>query len=213
MSQWVLVSLFSFNFLFDLVSLGGPIRLAKEIILKDNSEGMFFVLNSDVICDFPFKQMIEFHKAHGKEGTLVTTEVKDPSKFGVILSNAEGMITEFVEKPQEYVGNEINAGLYLFNTSMIDRIENRPTSIEKETFPAMANDNQLYVIKLKGFWRDIGQPVDFLIGSKLYLTTLEEKKDDKLSKGTNITGAVMVHEEAKVADDASLGPNVSIGKG
>lgn len=35
----------------------------------------FFVLNSDVICDFPFQQMIEFHKKHGGEGTIAVTEV------------------------------------------------------------------------------------------------------------------------------------------
>lgn len=206
---------------------GGPIRLAKDIILKDNSEGMFFVLNSDVICDFPFKKMIEFHKSHGGEGTLVTTPVKDPSKFGVILSDEKGMITDFVEKPQEYVGNEINAGIYLFNTSMIDRIENRPTSIERETFPKMAEDNQLYIVKLEGFWRDIGQPADFLIGAELYLNHLKLKDSPLLSSGktffsiypnflnlgANIKGPVMIHEDAKVSEDAVIGPNVSIGRG
>jgi mannose-1-phosphate guanylyltransferase len=162
---------------------GGPIRLAKDIILKNNDEGLFFVLNADVICDFPFKQMLEFHQKHGGEGTLVTTPVKDPSKFGVILSDETGMITDFVEKPQEYVGNEINAGMYLFNTSMIDRIENRPTSIEREIFPVMANDKQLFVVGLESFWRDIGQPPDFLEGAKLYLSHLASKDSPLLAKG------------------------------
>ena len=40
----------------------GPIRLAKELILKDNPEGLFFVLNSDIICEFPFDKLIAFHK-------------------------------------------------------------------------------------------------------------------------------------------------------
>jgi len=52
---------------------GGPLQLAKEHLIKDNSEGLFFVLNSDVICDFPFKEMLEFHKKHGKEGTILLT--------------------------------------------------------------------------------------------------------------------------------------------
>jgi mannose-1-phosphate guanylyltransferase len=50
------------------------------------------------------------------------------------------MIEKFVEKPQVFISNKINAGLYLFNTSMIDRIENRPTSIEREIFPVMASE-------------------------------------------------------------------------
>ena len=48
---------------------GGPIRLAKDLITTDNEEGLFFVLNSDVIWDFPLTEMIEFHKSHGGEGT------------------------------------------------------------------------------------------------------------------------------------------------
>lgn len=47
----------------------GPLALAKSILLS--SDEPFFVLNSDVICDFPFKEMVDFHKAHGKEGTIV----------------------------------------------------------------------------------------------------------------------------------------------
>lgn len=46
----------------------GPIRLAKDLILQDNTEGMFFVLNSDIVCEFPFQELIEFHKSHKQEG-------------------------------------------------------------------------------------------------------------------------------------------------
>jgi len=68
----------------------GPIRLAKELICKDNPDELFFVFNSDIICDFPIKEMIEFHKSHGGEGTLMVTEVEDPSKYGVIVSKENG---------------------------------------------------------------------------------------------------------------------------
>lgn len=39
----------------------GPIRLAKDIITKDNESGLFFVFNSDIICEFPLTDMIKFH--------------------------------------------------------------------------------------------------------------------------------------------------------
>ena len=54
------------------------------------------------------------------------------------------MIERFVEKPQVYISDKINAGLYLFNISIVDRIENRPTSIEREIFPAMATEKKIY---------------------------------------------------------------------
>lgn len=190
---------------------GGPLRLAKDIITQDNEEGLFFVFNSDIICDFPLKKMIEFHKNHGKEGTLVTTKVSDPSRFGVILSDETGLISDFVEKPPKFVGDDINAGLYLFNVSILDRIENRPTSIEREIFPKMAADQVLYTFPLEGFWNDIGQPPDFLKAARNYLQHLQEKADDKITKGENIKECVMIHPSAKVAEDAVIGPYVSIG--
>ena len=47
----------------------GPLALARDILSEDDEP--FFVLNSDIICDFPFKDMVRFHKHHGKEGTVV----------------------------------------------------------------------------------------------------------------------------------------------
>ena len=47
----------------------GPLALAREVLGKDNDP--FFVLNSDVICEFPFEQLLAFHKAHGNEGTIL----------------------------------------------------------------------------------------------------------------------------------------------
>ena len=106
--------------------------------MADNPSGLFFVFNADIICTYPLDKMVEFHKSHGKEGTLVVTQVEDPTRYGVIVANQQGLIESFVEKPSTFVSNKINAGLYLFNSSMISRIEAKPTSIEREIFPIMA---------------------------------------------------------------------------
>jgi len=47
------------------------LKLAEEILTKDNKDDLFFVFNSDVICEFPLQKMVDFHKAHGKEGTIM----------------------------------------------------------------------------------------------------------------------------------------------
>eukprot|EP00064_Thunnus_orientalis_P018429 superscaffoldBa00004245_g18528 len=105
----------------------------------------FFVLNSDVICDFPFKDLLQFHRNHGKEGTIVVTRVEEPSKYGVVVFETEsGRIHRFV-----FVSNKINAGMYIFNPSMLSRIQLRPTSIEKEIFPVMAEEGHLYAMELQ----------------------------------------------------------------
>jgi NDP-sugar pyrophosphorylase family protein len=59
----------------------GPIALAKDKLLDASPNEPFFVLNSDVICDFPFASMIQFHKQHGKEGTIVVTKVIEPDNI------------------------------------------------------------------------------------------------------------------------------------
>jgi len=70
----------------------GPIRLAKELILNDNPTGLLFVFNSDVICTYNLNNMIEFHKKHGKEGTIMVTPVEDPTKYGVVVANQDHQI-------------------------------------------------------------------------------------------------------------------------
>ncbi|CAG2116151.1 unnamed protein product, partial [Medioppia subpectinata] len=141
----------------------GPLALARDLLTADSEP--FFVLNSDIICDFPFKQMLDFHRGHGRQGTIVVTRVEEPSKYGVVVYDEKsGQIDRFVEKPSEFVSNKISAGMYLFETSVLDRIELRPTSIETEVFPRMATDGHLYAYNLSGFWMDVGQPKDFLTG-------------------------------------------------
>jgi len=147
--------------------------------------------------------MLEFHRKHGKEGTIATTKVKDPSKFGVILSDENKKILNFIEKPQEFISDNINAGLYIFNKKFLDRVNPVPTSIEREVFPQMAKEEELYIFQLEGFWADIGQPKDYLIGTNLYLNDLAERivnpdeinNDDNLptlASGRNINGKVII---------------------
>jgi mannose-1-phosphate guanylyltransferase len=169
----------------------GPIGLAKTILAQSGGDEIF-VFNSDVTCRFPLKEMLAFHRSHKREGTLAVTRVKDPSKYGVILSDDNGKILNFVEKPQEFIGDNINAGLYIFNKKFLDRVEVKPMSIEREIFPQMAKEGELYVHQLEGFWADIGQPRDYLTGTNLYLNDLAITNKDRLAKGSNITGNVII---------------------
>jgi mannose-1-phosphate guanylyltransferase len=190
----------------------GPVALAKKHLTVDDEP--FFMFNSDVICEFPLQSMLDFHKAHGGEGTILVTRVKDPSKYGVVVfDEAKGQIEDFVEKPVEFVGDKINAGMYLFNPSMIDRIPVKPTSIEREIFPAMASDKQLYAMVLPGYWMDIGQPKDFLRGNRFHLKYMHESKQLNTPDiaGVTINAPVLIDPSAKIEAGAVIGPDVVIG--
>eukprot|EP00252_Welwitschia_mirabilis_P024890 TRINITY_DN7580_c0_g2_i1.p1 TRINITY_DN7580_c0_g2~~TRINITY_DN7580_c0_g2_i1.p1 ORF type:complete len:362 (+),score=57.13 TRINITY_DN7580_c0_g2_i1:120-1205(+) len=191
----------------------GPLALARDK-LDDGSGKPFFVLNSDVICEYPLDQMLRFHHSHGGEASIMVTKVDEPSKYGVVvLDEQTGQVQRFVEKPKTFVGNKINAGVYLLNPSVLQRIELRPTSIEKEVFPNIANEKQLYAMVLPGFWMDIGQPKDYIQGLKLYLDSVRRKDSKKLTTGPYITGNVMVDESAVIGEGCLIGPNVAVGAG
>ncbi|KAJ8466785.1 hypothetical protein OPV22_029337 [Ensete ventricosum] len=190
----------------------GPLALARDRLM-DGSGEPFFVLNSDVISEYPFAELIQFHKSHGGEATIMVTKVDEPSKYGVVVMDESGKVDRFVEKPKVFVGNKINAGIYLLNPSVLDRIELRPTSIEKEVFPKIAADQKLYAMVLPGFWMDIGQPKDYITGLRLYLESLRKKASSKLATGSHIVGNVLVHENAVIGEGCLIGPDVAIGPG
>ena len=206
----------------------GPLALARSQLLdrtntingcnnnnndkeSDHNDVPFFVLNSDIICDYPFQEMIDFHRSHKAEGTIVVTRVEEPSKYGVVVYDQTGKVERFVEKPTEFVSNKINAGLYIFNKAILNRIELRPTSIEKETFPAMARDEQLYAIELNSYWMDIGQPKDFLKGMSLFLNWTRKMNSRALAQGKGIIGNVLIDPSAKIGKGCQIGPDVCIG--
>lgn len=186
----------------------GPIKLAEKHL---NDGDPFFVLNSDVSCDYPFLEMMAFQKKTGAEGILLATGVSEPSKFGVIVYDSDGKIERFVEKPQKFISRFINSGIYYLTPAIFDRIELRPTSIEKEVFPLMADAGELYVMELQGFWADVGQPRDYLAGAALYLASMREKKSASLAAGPQFIGNVLVDPSAKIGDGCLIGPDVVIG--
>ncbi|KAL6765796.1 GDP-D-mannose pyrophosphorylase [Haematococcus lacustris] len=190
----------------------GPLALARHL-LDDGTGKPFFVLNSDVICDYPMKEMLDFHKARNAEATILVTKIDDPTKYGVVVMDEYGLVQRFVEKPKEFVGDKINAGIYVCSSTVLNRIELRPTSIEREVFPHIAADSQLYAYTLSGYWMDIGQPKDYLKGLHLHLDSLRIHKSFALTKGPDFKGNVLIDPTAKIGSGCSIGPDVSIGAG
>lgn len=150
------------------------------------------MFNADITCRFPLKEMLKFHRSHGREGTIAVTRVSDPSKYGVILSDESSKILNFIEKPQEFIGDNINSGLYIFNKKFLDRVNPVPSSLEREVFPKMAKEEELYIFTLEGFWADVGQPKDYLIGTKLFLNDLAITNSPLINKSTNTIGNVII---------------------
>lgn len=62
------------------------------------------------------------------------------------------------------MGDKINAGIYIMNQEVLERIRLKPTSLERDIFPAIAADNRLYGMVVRGHWMDLGKPADLLKG-------------------------------------------------
>jgi len=205
------------HFSLETVPLGtaGPLALAKKWLGADKSP--FFMFNSDVISTFPLADLLKFHLSHGGEGTLMVTEVQDPSKYGVILADEKtGRINQFIEKPQKFISNRINAGLYLLNPSILSRIQEKPTSIEKDIFPKIADEKLLYSMVLPGYWMDIGQPKDYLSGTVLHLKHLRDTDPKQLAdsdskENKTFKGNVLVGANVKIGKNCEIGPDVVLG--
>jgi mannose-1-phosphate guanylyltransferase len=140
----------------------GAVRFAATFA---GIEETFVVVNGDVLTDLDLTALIDFHRERGAEGTIHLHPVADPSAFGVVPTDTDGRVTAFVEKPprDEAPTNEINAGTYVLEPSVLGRI---PTggrvSIERETFPAMVRDGSLYARADDRYWIDTGTPAAFL---------------------------------------------------
>ena len=140
----------------------GAIRFAAEDAGIDEA---FLVLNGDVLTDLAVDELVLFHRASGAEATVSLTPVDDPSRYGVVPTDANGRVTGFVEKPPAGAApcNWINAGTYVFEPSVIDRIEpGRRVSVEREVFPAMADEGVLYGVRSEAYWVDTGTPETYL---------------------------------------------------
>jgi mannose-1-phosphate guanylyltransferase len=140
----------------------GAIRFAA---LEDGIDDTFIVVNGDVLTDLDIDALVHFHRASGAEATIHLTPVDDPSMFGVVPTDDEGRVIAFIEKPPraEAPTNLINAGTYVLEPSVLDRIAgDRKVSIEREVFPVMAAEGRLYAMSTDDYWLDTGTPLQYL---------------------------------------------------
>jgi len=140
----------------------GAVRYAAT---EAGVDATFLVFNGDVLTDLDITGLIRFHRARGAEGTVALTPVEDPAHFGVVPTDAEGRVEAFIEKPAPGTAptNLINAGTYVLEPSVLDRIpDGRRVNIERETFPAMVADGTLYALASDCYWLDVGTPERYL---------------------------------------------------
>jgi mannose-1-phosphate guanylyltransferase len=144
---------------------GGAIRNAAQLLTSDES---IVILNGDVLSSHNLSEQIRQHQEHDADVTLHLTEVEDARAFGCVPTDGTGRVTAFLEKMDNPVTNQINAGCYVFNPRVLSSIPlNTVVSVERETFPQLVSNNAaVYGYVENAYWLDIGTPRALLKASK-----------------------------------------------
>jgi mannose-1-phosphate guanylyltransferase len=196
----------------------GAIRFAaKDAGVKDT----FVVANGDVLTDVDVTRLVDTHRFTGAEATIALTPVDDPSRFGVVTTDSDGRVTDFIEKPprDEAPTNLINAGTYVFEPSVLGRVApEKKVSVEREVFPAMVAEGRLFALASDGYWLDVGLPDSYL---KATFDLLDGSRGagppargaDRRAEGGWTLGEPVVDEGACIDDQSLLcdGCRVSAG--
>lgn len=206
---------------------GGAIRNVASRLRSAPGEPVL-IFNGDILTGLDIRALVDTHRSAGADVSLHLTRVADPRAFGLVPTDASGRVTAFLEKPEtpeEIVTDQINAGAYVFNRSVIDAIPTgRPVSVERETFPGLlAAGAHLQGMVDSTYWLDLGTPQAFVRGSadlvlgrapspavpgrcgdSLVLEGAEVALDAKLSGGTAVASGAVIGGGARVSGSLVL---------
>jgi D-glycero-alpha-D-manno-heptose 1-phosphate guanylyltransferase len=142
----------------------GAIRQALPILKSDP----FLVLNGDSFCEFSLASLWDFHQESHARATLLLQEVEDTSRYGRVEVDSNGEVKQFIEKNERGGRGWINAGVYLLNQSLIQRIEpGKNISIEKDIFPNWIGQG-LFGFQGQGRFLDIGTPESYALADQFF---------------------------------------------
>lgn len=188
---------------------GGAIKNA-EPLLGDR----FFVFNGDVLTTTPLKELLRVHERKGALVTIALTPVEDPSRYGVVVTDNEGRVQAFIEKPPKGTApsNFINAGIYLYEREVLNYIPSgQPYSVERGLYPKLLEIGApFYAVPFpKDYWIDIGKIEHYLQAN---FDVLSRKAPMPIA-GEEIRQGIWVGEEVEIAPGAKLQPPLLLGDG
>ena len=187
----------------------GPVRLAlDEGVLEDR----LLILNGDVLTDIDLSLELAEHERSGARATLALYPVEDTASYGVVLTDDEGRVLQFIEKAEgEPPTNRINAGAYVIEREVIETIPaGRAVSFEREVFPALVG-NGLHGYAAAGYWIDIGTPERYLEATwDLLAGSVSSKLPPRDETGSLVYEGCLL-SGAHVGPQSVLGRHCSVG--
>ncbi len=177
----------------------GAIRYAAT---QAGVTGTFIVMNGDILTSLDLTALVAFHHERHAAATIALHPVDDPSRYGVVSTDADGRVVSFIEKPPKGLSpsNLINAGTYVFSSSVLDHISPEgAVSVERETFPTLAARGALFARADDRYWLDTGTPETYLQSS---LDLLKDPRTLRVAKGNWIHPEAIVDSSAVIVSSA-----------
>ncbi len=180
------------------------------------------IMSGDAVCDFDLKRCIEFHREHKADATLVLYEHPEPTEYGLVVTDREGRVEKFLEKPRwdMVLTDLVNTGIYILSPKALELIpEGCQYDFGKDLFPKMLKEGMsMWGVCPEGYWCDVGSPeayrrccIDVAAGkTKLPIHGKEVSPgiwaEGEISKGVDITPPSYIGEGCTIASGAKIGP-------
>lgn len=197
-----------------------PMGTAGSVgLLRESLDSTFLVVSGDALTDFDLQSALLFHKEKGAKATLVLTSVPNPLEFGVVVTDEDGQIERFLEKPSwgEVFSDTVNTGIYVLEPEVFDLIpEGQPFDFSKDLFTRMLKEDwPLYGYVANGYWCDIGNLEQYrqahldLCNGKVHLSI----PGSPLRKGVLVGKGTQIHPSAELEPPLVIGRNCRIREG
>ncbi len=177
------------------------------------------VVSGDASTDIDLQSLLDFHKERKAEVTVALHRVANPSEYGMVITENDGRITQFVEKPgwAEVVSDQVNTGIYVLEASVLEQApEDIMYDFSHDLFPKLlAQGRALYGFVPAGYWCDVGTPPAYL---QACIDVLQRQVCVE-PLGKSVGGDIWMGEQVEIASDAQLygpiylGHNVQIKRG
>jgi mannose-1-phosphate guanylyltransferase/mannose-1-phosphate guanylyltransferase/phosphomannomutase len=225
----------TYSFEEQLLGTSGGVRKAADF-LGDS----FLVISGDALTDIDLAAMRSFHESHDGIATLATKRVDDTTQFGVAITDAEGRIGGFQEKPQasEALSDLANCGIYMFRREIFDYFPAPGTSKAAgpgdpdgfadwamDVFPRLLDgDVPFYSHEIDAYWNDIGNLTELREGNLDALEgRVEIEKEGEIVDGYRsgepegdegvLAGPVLLGPGCEIGDDVRIDGPAVIGDG
>ena len=122
------------------------------------------ILSGDHIYKMDYELMLDYHKENGADVTIAAMPVpmEEAGRFGIVITDENGKITEFEEKPENPRSNLASMGIYIFSwqvlrQALIDKRDQPGCDFGKHIIPyCFENGNPMFAYEFNGYWKDVG---------------------------------------------------------